>query len=192
MEDERLQEMGLPPDAISQLRSIEKMNGMPRASHSSKAPHASLYSQSRHRPSSGSDSGSSTGSRSPPETPALQAPAPLGPGRPRQPSSPLYLQQPSPYVQPHYQRSVYPTAYPAYRPNFPPFAANGETPIYGTQNYNSYVHVPIYAQPKLSCWNCGSMGHSGNECKEPSIEEVTRAGGYQLDYSSAPPDINDK
>lgn len=181
MEEEKLHEY-LSPNVVAQISLIKKSNGLLRASHSSKMPPSTYcYNQTRHHQSSGSDSGSSTGSHSPPETPALPGQASIGPGRPRQPSPPLY------YVQ--YPRTMFPYQF---RPNFPPFTPNGEAPMYGPQYSASYVPVPIFNPPKQSCWNCGTTGHTGSECKEPSIEEVTRAGGYQLDYSTAPPDINDK
>lgn len=184
MDEERLHELGISPNVVAQIRSLEKINGLQRPSQSSKAPSTYCASQIRHHQSSGSDSGSSTGSHSPSDTPALSAPGSMGPGRPRQQSPPLYLFH-------HYPRPVFSAPFPSYRPNFTPFTANGEAPIYGTQYNPPYVPIPLYTQPK-SCWNCGTTGHTGGECKEPSIEEVTRAGGYQLDYSTAPPDINDK
>lgn len=90
----------------------------------------------------------------------------------------------------------YPPPPPAYRPPPPPFA-NGEPPPYPPHAHHVHyprapyvpVSVPVlYAPPKLSCWNCGAAGHAGHECKEPSMEEMTRAGGYQLDFGAPPPD----
>ncbi|XP_063358729.1 uncharacterized protein LOC134648178 [Cydia amplana] len=114
---------------------------------------------------SSSDSGSSAAS-SPPGTPApRRAPPPL------------------PYLYP--RQYGYPPPPPAYRPPPPPFA-NGEPPPYpAPQPYGAFVPV-LYAPPKLSCWNCGAAGHAGHECKEPSMEEITRAGGYQLDFGAPP------
>lgn len=36
-----------------------------------------------------------------------------------------------------------------------------------------------------SCFNCGSQSHTGRECKEASMEDVTRNSIYKLDYSAA-------
>ncbi|XP_077284663.1 uncharacterized protein LOC143910173 isoform X2 [Arctopsyche grandis] len=185
MDEDRLHDLGISPNVVAQLRSLEKINGLQRPSQSSKPPSSYSASQIRHQQSSGSESGSSTGSHSPPDTPALSAPGSIGHGRQRQPSPPLYLFH-------HYPRPVFSAPFPSYRPNFTPFTANGEAPMYGPQYNPSYVPIPMFTQPKVSCFNCGTTGHTGSECKEPSIEEVTRAGGYQLDYSTAPPDINDK
>lgn len=39
------------------------------------------------------------------------------------------------------------------------------------------------AKPNTSCFNCGSSQHTGQECQEASMEDVTR-GIYKLDYNS--------
>ncbi|XP_028172813.1 extensin isoform X1 [Ostrinia furnacalis] len=160
--DERLREI----TAAHHYRSLEKLNGVRRRAG---GPAYGL-------PRSSSDSGSSAAS-SPPGTPA--------PPRRAAPAQPLaFLQYPRPYA--------YPTPPPAYRPPPPPFA-NGEAPPYaaGPAPYGGFVPV-LYAPAKLSCYNCGAAGHAGHECKEPSMEEMTRAGGYQLDFGGAPPDTADK
>ncbi|XP_047544951.1 formin-like protein 20 [Vanessa atalanta] len=151
-----------------QYRSLEKLNGVRRR--------AAYCPQ----PRSSSDSGSSAAS-SPPSTPAPQ------PRRatPSMPPGPAPSAPPVPYL-PYTRPYPYPTPPPAYRPPPPPFA-NGEPPPYPTAApFAGFVPV-LYAPPKLSCWNCGGAGHAGHECKEPSMEEMTRAGGYQLDFGGAPP-----
>lgn len=35
-----------------------------------------------------------------------------------------------------------------------------------------------------SCFNCGSTAHSGRECQESSMEDVTRNSIYKLDYTA--------
>lgn len=40
------------------------------------------------------------------------------------------------------------------------------------------------AKPNTSCFNCGSSQHTGQECQEASMEDVTR-GIYKLDFNSA-------
>ncbi|XP_055381945.1 probable serine/threonine-protein kinase DDB_G0267686 [Condylostylus longicornis] len=37
----------------------------------------------------------------------------------------------------------------------------------------------------ISCFNCGSQNHTGRECHEPSLEDVTRGAIYKLDYSTS-------
>lgn len=44
------------------------------------------------------------------------------------------------------------------------------------------------AKPNTSCFNCGSSQHTGQECQEASMEDVTR-GIYKLDYNST--SVND-
>lgn len=36
----------------------------------------------------------------------------------------------------------------------------------------------------VSCFNCGSHSHTGRECQEASMEDVTRGTIYKLDYNS--------
>lgn len=40
------------------------------------------------------------------------------------------------------------------------------------------------AKPNTSCFNCGSSSHTGQECQEASMEDVTR-GIYKLDYNNS-------
>ncbi|XP_026326089.1 extensin [Hyposmocoma kahamanoa] len=161
--DERLRELAVQ----HQYRSLEKLNGVRRRAGAFCPP-----------PLSSSDSGSSA----PPSPPGTPAPPP----RRATPSAP----PPGPFL-PYPRPFAYPTPPPAFRAPPPPFA-NGEPPHYPTPpQYGGFMPV-VYAPPKLSCWNCGAAGHAGHECKEPSMEEMTRAGGYQLDFGGAPPEPADK
>ncbi|XP_036320987.1 uncharacterized protein LOC118735375 isoform X2 [Rhagoletis pomonella] len=45
--------------------------------------------------------------------------------------------------------------------------------------------VPIVNSKHLSCYNCGSQSHSGPDCQEASMEDVTRSAIYKLDYSGS-------
>lgn len=45
------------------------------------------------------------------------------------------------------------------------------------------------AKPITSCFNCGSNQHTGQECQESSMEDMTRGTVYKLDYNS--PLVND-
>ncbi|XP_049867321.1 uncharacterized protein LOC126367696 isoform X2 [Pectinophora gossypiella] len=172
--DERLREI----TAVHQYRSLEKLNGVRRRA----AAYATV-------PRSSSSSASSAAS-SPPGTPAPGTPGTPAPGTPGTPA-PRRAGPPPAFLQYPPRAYAYPTPPPAYRPPPPPFA-NGEPPHYPTPpQYGGFVPV-LYAPPKLSCWNCGASGHAGHECKEPSMEEITRAGGYQLDFGGAPPEPADK
>ncbi|CAK1549952.1 unnamed protein product [Leptosia nina] len=166
MGEERLREISA---VHQQYQSLEKLNGVRRRAAAYCPP-----------PRSSSDSGSSAAS-SPPSTPAPQQRR----HTPSAPPPPTSAPPPVPYI-PYPRPYPYPTPPPTYRPPPPPFA-NGEPPPYpAPAPYAGFVPV-LYAPPKLSCWNCGNAGHAGHECKEPSMEEMTRAGGYQLDFGGAPP-----
>ncbi|CAB3231005.1 unnamed protein product [Arctia plantaginis] len=165
MADERLREISAVHQ--QQYRSLEKLNGVRRLTGAYGAP-----------PRSSSDSGSSATS-SPPDTPA--------PPRRATPSAP----PPVPYLPYPPRPFAYPTPPPAYRQPPPPFANGEPSPFAAPAPYAGFVSV-LYAPPKLSCWNCGAAGHAGHECKEPSMEEMTRAGGYQLDFGGAPPEPAEK
>lgn len=163
--DERLRELAAAQQ--HQYRSLEKLNGVRRRAGAFCPP-----------PLSSSDSGSSA----PPSPPGTPAPPPRRATPSALPPVP-FLPYPRPFA--------YPTPPPAFRAPPPPFA-NGEPPHYPTPpQYGAFMPV-VYAPPKLSCWNCGAAGHAGHECKEPSMEEMTRAGGYQLDFGGAPPEPADK
>ncbi|XP_022127457.2 leucine-rich repeat extensin-like protein 5 [Pieris rapae] len=164
--EERLREISA---VHHQYRSLEKLNGVRR--------------RAAYCPPATSSDSSSTGS-TPPGTPAP-------PQRRHTPSAPPPGTAPPVSFMPYPRPYPYPTPPPAYRPPPAPFA-NGEPPPYpATAPYAGFVPV-LYAPPKLSCWNCGAGGHAGHECKEPSMEEMTRAGGYQLDFGGAPPEATDK
>lgn len=48
---------------------------------------------------------------------------------------------------------------------------------------SSFLLANENAKPTTSCFNCGSNQHTGQECQEASMEDVTR-GIYKLDYNS--------
>lgn len=43
----------------------------------------------------------------------------------------------------------------------------------------------ISSKQILSCFNCGSQSHTGRDCREASMEDVTRNSIYKLDYEQA-------
>lgn len=56
----------------------------------------------------------------------------------------------------------------------------------------SLAAYPTIGEAKvLSCFNCGAHSHTGRDCQESSIEDVTRGTVYKLDYT-APPSIDTK
>lgn len=51
--------------------------------------------------------------------------------------------------------------------------------------YTSLTTVGLTTNKPMSCYNCGSQTHTGRECQEASMEDVTRSAIYKLDYSQA-------
>uniref|UniRef100_T1J498 CCHC-type domain-containing protein n=1 Tax=Strigamia maritima TaxID=126957 RepID=T1J498_STRMM len=51
--------------------------------------------------------------------------------------------------------------------------------------HNSYAsNPPAVAKAKpVSCYNCGIIGHRGLECKEATMEEITKPGQFRLNYT---------
>lgn len=43
----------------------------------------------------------------------------------------------------------------------------------------------ISSKQIMSCFNCGSQSHSGRDCREASMEDVTRNSIYKLDYAQS-------
>ncbi|KRF98822.1 uncharacterized protein Dwil_GK27154 [Drosophila willistoni] len=66
------------------------------------------------------------------------------------------------------------------------------TAVVSQQSYSALSVCPITGagagaatQKIISCYNCGSQTHSGRDCQEASMEDVTRSASYKLDYSEA-------
>lgn len=45
------------------------------------------------------------------------------------------------------------------------------------------TYSTVVPPPKLSCYNCGSQNHHASDCKENTMEEMTKQGQYRLDYA---------
>lgn len=45
--------------------------------------------------------------------------------------------------------------------------------------------APFAPTNKLSCFNCGATSHTGRECQDPSMEDVTRNSIYKLDFNAS-------
>lgn len=45
--------------------------------------------------------------------------------------------------------------------------------------------IPALALQPKSCFNCGSTSHTGRDCPEASMEDVTRPNVYKLDFTSS-------
>ncbi|XP_034100460.1 myb-like protein AA [Drosophila albomicans] len=65
-------------------------------------------------------------------------------------------------------------------------AATVPTTPYTTMNVCPITGVSSgITQKVISCYNCGSQTHSGRDCQEASMEDVTRSATYKLDYSTS-------
>lgn len=99
---------------------------------------------------------------------------------------------PQPQQQPQQQQQQQQKVPPAYTP---PAAVTGVVPPPTAAVVPVAVpvvpHPPAASTPTgslyspLSCFNCGSQKHTGLECQESSMEDVTRNSIYKLDYLSA-------
>ncbi|XP_039433030.1 dual specificity protein kinase splA isoform X2 [Culex pipiens pallens] len=93
-----------------------------------------------------------------------------------QPPPPPQQQQP-PLIQPQQQQQKVPTAYT------PPVA------VVPPQHPSSAASTPTGGASSLyspqSCFNCGSQKHTGLDCQESSMEDVTRNSIYKLDYNAS-------
>ncbi|XP_011309916.1 flocculation protein FLO11 [Fopius arisanus] len=84
-------------------------------------------------------------------------------------------------------------------PTMPPSTVTVVVPSPAPQSYMPPASVvPFTAtvqQPKISCYNCGSSSHHPGDCKDQTMEDLTKRAPYRLDYSTAkqPADcLNDK
>ncbi|XP_063974108.1 uncharacterized protein LOC135160907 [Diachasmimorpha longicaudata] len=71
----------------------------------------------------------------------------------------------------------------------PPSTITVVVPSPSQQSYMAPAAVvPFTAtvqQTKVSCYNCGSSGHHPGDCKDQTMEDLTKRAPYRLDYSTA-------
>lgn len=107
---------------------------------------------------------------------AAQTTQPPPPQQPQQQPPLIQQQPPPPQQQQQQQLQKVPTAYT------PPAVVTGVVPP---------SHPPAASTPTgslyspLSCFNCGSQKHTGLDCQESSMEDVTRNSIYKLDYNAS-------
>ncbi|KAH8356833.1 trithorax group protein osa [Drosophila serrata] len=77
-----------------------------------------------------------------------------------------------------------PQQQPQQVPSTTPYSALTVCPITGAGGGGNN------GQKVISCYNCGSQTHSGRDCQEASMEDVTRSASYKLDYSETSMDTN--
>ncbi|EFA04055.1 uncharacterized protein LOC660415 [Tribolium castaneum] len=78
----------------------------------------------------------------------------------------------------------------SYRPPFPHFQS------YQTNenSFQTYSYMPLmFSSPfpprNPNCYNCGAMGHSGQDCTGQNIEDITQKKTYMIEF--APPPLPD-
>ncbi|XP_068903366.1 uncharacterized protein [Tenebrio molitor] len=87
----------------------------------------------------------------------------------------------------HTTRSMFPNYSASYRPPFPHFTS------YQT-NDNSFPpytpsYLPIFFPSSFlhsNCYNCGAMGHAGQDCTGQNIEDITQKKTYTIEFSAPP------
>jgi hypothetical protein len=67
----------------------------------------------------------------------------------------------------------------------PPFLPAAQPPVVVTSRSSPLAAPTPYPTNKMvqSCFNCGSTTHTGLNCSEASMEDVTRNAVYKLDYT---------
>ncbi|XP_052892965.1 transcription factor mef2A isoform X2 [Anopheles moucheti] len=53
----------------------------------------------------------------------------------------------------------------------------------GSSSYGATTSLP-YTSSAPSCYNCGSLKHTGLDCPEASMEDMTRTSNFTLDYNT--------
>jgi hypothetical protein len=189
--------------AITQLHSLTLRNGFTRAANTLPRQHNKQWSAPNYLVKAASESGgSSTGEASPP----LDA-TQHGNANQSQSSGSLRTKQPlnlsrlnggggevAATVTANSESSgnlpqlVH--NFPGYRVQrqFPP-QSNGDLMMHPFMARSPAAAPTPYPTNKMvqSCFNCGSTQHTGLNCSEASMEDVTRNAVYKLDYTVMPP-----
>lgn len=109
------------------------------------------------------------------------------------PSSGIYSNYShGPYARPAYPSTYQPNGemmyqYPGHpasggTPPPPPNAAGTPAPYMPPTPVVTYA--PVAVQPtKVSCYNCGSSNHIAIDCKDQTMEDLTKKAQYRLDYT---------
>lgn len=91
-------------------------------------------------------------------------------------SNVIQLPQPPPPQQQQSQQQQQQSVLPQVQTNPPP-------PSAALLTASPYTSLTVGVSKQMSCYNCGSQTHTGRDCNEASMEDVTRGAIYKLDYS---------
>lgn len=74
-----------------------------------------------------------------------------------------------------------------YQYNPPPITFMSPTTLRSSPSSIQPQTIGHFPMKLVSCFNCGSSTHTGRECQEASMEDVTRGSIYKLDYNTSSP-----
>lgn len=86
-------------------------------------------------------------------------------------------------------RSMFPYSQ-SYRPPFAPFPSyqtnENSFPSYSLPSYMPLLFSSPYPPRNPNCYNCGAMGHTGQDCTGQNIEDITQKKTYTIEFSAPP------
>ncbi|XP_076328434.1 uncharacterized protein LOC143234744 [Tachypleus tridentatus] len=57
-------------------------------------------------------------------------------------------------------------------------------------NLHGDIGCALLPPKPLTCYNCGARGHTGNQCKGATLEEMTSSGNFLLNFASLPETVD--
>lgn len=98
---------------------------------------------------------------------------------------PAYPYQPNGEIM--YSYTGHPATASGSTPPPPPNAAAAATPVQASYmpptSVVTYATAAVIPPTKISCYNCGSNSHLAVDCKDQTMEDLTKKAQYRLDYT---------
>ncbi|KAJ3655164.1 hypothetical protein Zmor_014301 [Zophobas morio] len=86
-------------------------------------------------------------------------------------------------------RSIFPYTQP-YRPpfttHFPSYQTNDNSYQAYTLPLMPFIYSSQFPHRNPNCYNCGAMGHSGQDCTGQNIEDITQKKTYTIEFAAPP------